>query len=582
MSRLNQVMNDKPKYIAIKEQRIEEIKQNLISKNLSLDQQYEINHQLFNEYKKFSIDSAIVYLLKNKDIAFRLNDMEKKNETAIYLALLYSKIGLYIETNDLLNGIDRNTLSERLIPAYYETYVEFYSHYGQNNKVGTLYALSGQYRDSMLLQYRDSILFAMDTLSFSYRLEMVSRQMLSNHNLDQKNNLLNLLEEAGQSPNRAYVAWLMGYMYHREIFEFQKKEYGEKSKMYYAISVISDVENSIRDNASMQSLALVFFDQGEITLANKFIFYAFEDALACNVNYRIMDVSTNYPIINALFQQQEKKQMRRLYWSLIGISLLLMIFLISIVLFFRQNRKLSSISRALSQANNELKELNVVKDKLFSVVAHDLRSPMVALMTLLKLVNTNKLDTEKQARLLKDVSIRVGNTFGLIDNLLRWAKSQMQGMVLLPTYFDVQKQSHTVTDTLQSFAFVKKITLNNHIGNHEVYADQDMFTVVVRNLTTNAIKYTSANGTVTLDSELSDNMLIVSVKDTGTGMTQEIQDKLFKLSETQSQNGTNNETGTGLGLVLCADFVKANGGNIWFTSCKGEGSTFFFSLPVKK
>jgi len=575
MSRLNQVMNDKPKYIAIKEQRIKEIKQKLTSKNLSFDQQYEINHQLFDEYQKYSTDSAIVYILKNTDIAFKLNDLDKKNETAIYLALLYSKVGLYIETNDLLNGIDRNTLSERLIPVYYETYVGFYSHYGQNNKVGTLYALSGQYRDSMLLQYRDSILFAMDTLSFSYRLEMVSRQMLSNHNLDQTNNLLNLLEEAGQSPNRAYVAWLMGYMYHREIFEFQKKEYGEKSKMYYAISVISDVENSIRDNASMQSLALVFFDQGEITLANKFIFYAFEDALACNINYRIMDVSTNYPIINALFQQQEKKQMSRLYSSLIGISLLLMIFLVSIVLFFRQNRKLSSISRALSQANTELKELNVVKDKLFSVVAHDLRSPMVALMTLLKLVNTNKLDSEKQARLLKDVSIRVGNTFGLIDNLLRWAKSQMQGMVFSPTYFDVQKLSLTVTETLQSFAYGKKITLKNQIGNHEVYADHDMFTVVVRNLTTNAIKYTSANGTVTLDSELSNNMLIVSVKDTGTGMTQEIQNRLFKLSETHSQNGTNNETGTGLGLVLCADFVKANGGNIWFTSVKEKDQLSF-------
>ena len=580
MIRLDQVIKDKAIYIAIKEHKIEEIKQNLTLENPSLVKKYELYLQLFQEYQKFNVDSAIVYIHKNMEIAYQINDLEKMNESAIYLALVYSKIGLFIETNELLSNIDRGTLSERLIPIYWETYVEFYSHYGQRNKGGTLYALSGQYRDSLLLQYRDSILYAKDPLSFSYRLEIASRQMLSNWNLDQEQNLLNLLEEAGQGPDRAYVAWLLGYMYHREIFEFQRKEYYERSKKYYAISVISDVENSIRDNASLQSLALVFFDLGELSMANKFIYFAFEDALSCNIIYRIMDVSSNYPIINALFQEEEKKQMNRLYFSLIGISLLLMVLLISIFLFFRQNRKLSNISRALSQANSDLKEINVVKDKLFSVVAHDLRSPMVALMSLLKLVNTNKLDAEKQARLFKDVSIRVSNTFSLLDNLLRWAKSQMQGMILSPTIFDVQEQSLSVTDTLQSVAAAKKITLENRIEKHQVFADLDMFIVVVRNLTSNAIKYTSLNGTITLESELKDNMLTVSVKDTGTGMTQEVQDRLFKLSETKSQSGTNNETGTGLGLVLCADFVKANGGQIWFSSKQNEGSTFFFSLPV--
>ena len=581
MMKLNQVMNDKERYVAIKEQNIEKIKQTLTAKNLSLNQKYEINHQIFKEYHKFGTDSAIVYMLKNREIAIELNDPEKINETAIYLALVYSKLGLYIETYELLNGINRNTLSDRLIPVYYETYVEFLSHYELNSKIGTFFALSGQYRDTMLLQYRDSILFSMDTLSFQYHLEMVSRKMFSNHNLDQEEALLNLLEEAGQSPDKAYVAWLLGYMYHREVFEFHRKEYGKISKKYYIISVISDVKNCIRDNASMQSLALVFFDQNEIALANKFIYYAFEDALACNVHFRILDISTNYPIINELFQQQEKKQMIRLYTSLIAISLFLIILMISLLLFLRQNRKLSLLSRALSHANNNLKELNFVKDKLFSVVAHDLRSPMVALMTMLKLFNTDKLDTEKQARLLRDVSTRVGNTFGLLDNLLRWAKSQMQGMAPSLAFFDIQEESHAVTDTLQSFATVKKIALENHIGKHQVYADRDMLAVVIRNLITNAIKYTSANGTVILNSELKDNMLIVSVEDTGTGMSQEVQEKLFKLSETQSQSGTNNETGTGLGLVLCADLVKANGGNIWFTSVQGEGSTFFFSVPVK-
>jgi len=146
----------------------------------------------------------------------------------------------------------------------------------------------------------------------------------------------------------------------------------------------------------------------------------------------------------------------------------------------------------------------------------------------------------------------------------------------------VQNEINDVMNGLQEIAAVKMIALNNSAGKHEIYVDRDMFSIVMRNLATNALKYTSTGGEVTINSELSDNMLVVSVKDTGTGMPQEVQDKLFNLSETKSRRGTNNESGTGLGLVLCADFVKANGGCIWFTSVPGEGSTFFFSVPTRK
>lgn len=572
MIKLNQVMNDKEKYIAYKEQKISKIKQILTDENISLYQKYEINKDLFNEYYKYSTDSAIVYMQNNRNIAFELNDIDKINESTLYLSLLYSTVGMYIQTHELLYGIDKNTLSESLLPIYYEIFAEFYSHYGQSNKVGAFYALSGQYRDSML--------FALDTLSFQYRLESASRKMFTYYDLEQKENLLNLLEEAGNLKVKSHVAWLLGYMYHREIFEFRRTEYWDLSKKYYAMAVINDVENCVRDHASMQSLALVFFGQGEIALANKFIYSAFEDALACNVRFRIMDASTNYPLINDIFHQQEKKQISRLIWSLAAISFLFIVVIIFFLLFFRQNRKLSRTSRDLLQANNELEELHIVKNKFFSIVAHDLRSPVSSLVSVLELSNNELLDPKMQSKLLKDVTKRVNDVYGLLDNLLHWSKSQMQGMAPKPVFFDVQKESSAVTDTLHEIITFKGISLINNVEQQQVYADHDMFSVVIRNLVTNAIKYTGKGGSITLESELSDNMLNISVKDTGTGMSPEVQNKLFKLSETKSQSGTLNEKGTGLGLILCADFVKANGGKIWFNSKKGEGSTFFFSVPV--
>jgi signal transduction histidine kinase len=126
----------------------------------------------------------------------------------------------------------------------------------------------------------------------------------------------------------------------------------------------------------------------------------------------------------------------------------------------------------------------------------------------------------------------------------------------------------------------KQITLINHIEKQQVYVDRDMLTVLIRNLTTNALKFTHANGSVTLASELKGNMLIISVKDTGTGMPDNVRDQLFKFSQTESRRGTNNENGTGLGLVLCANFAKAIGGEIWFTTELDKGSTFFFSIPL--
>ena len=261
--------------------------------------------------------------------------------------------------------------------------------------------------------------------------------------------------------------------------------------------------------------------------------------------------------------------------------------IIAAIFLRRQYNEIDSLRRDAEnmyeqtiEKNKELEKLHTVKDKLFTVVAHDLRGPIGSMSSMLKFSLVEKIDTDTQSKMLIDLSRRVEDVYELIDNLLCWAKNQMKGMVTTPVYFDAQETTQAVVNNLHKIVSDKKVILNNLVKNQKIFADHDMFTVVVRNLTTNALKYTSAGGEITLSSEISDNMLVVSVRDTGTGMTQEAQKKLFILSETKSTLGTNNESGAGLGLVLCAEFVQANGGRIWFSSIEGEGSTFYFSVPL--
>ncbi len=313
------------------------------------------------------------------------------------------------------------------------------------------------------------------------------------------------------------------------------------------------------------------------SLTNFKAFYHLADSLAKDRNSNEVGRMKNWYEIeqkekeNQMLQQEQQKQ-HKLIYSLIG-TLVLILVLIALIayLYWRTAKK-----------NSELKKLHEVKDKLFSIVAHDLRSPIGALMSMLRLINGDNMDAQTQSELLKGISNRIDDTYGLLDNLLCWTKSQMQGISPLPVYFDVQTESLPITDSLQGTATEKQIVLSNIIEKQQVYADKDMFAVVIRNLTTNALKYTFTGGEVTLSSKLSDNnMLVISVQDTGTGMTQEVQERLFKLAETKSKRGTNNESGTGLGLVLCADFIRTNGGSIWFETQQGKGTTFFFTLPCK-
>jgi PAS domain S-box-containing protein len=232
------------------------------------------------------------------------------------------------------------------------------------------------------------------------------------------------------------------------------------------------------------------------------------------------------------------------------------------------------------QAEHKLQELNELKDRLFSIISHDLRSPLVSLMNILNMANAGNVSDEEFKSILPTLSKNIGYTSGLVENLLHWSKSQLAGTVINQVHFDIRGYVVDIINSFGKAANDKGISLQNNITSPtRVYADTDMVKAVLRNLISNAIKFCSRGDKITLSAEIISNKATIWVTDTGVGITPENIDKLFGTSNFTTR-GTTNEQGTGLGLLLCKDFVEKNGGSIGVESKQGEGSRFYFTLSV--
>ncbi len=233
--------------------------------------------------------------------------------------------------------------------------------------------------------------------------------------------------------------------------------------------------------------------------------------------------------------------------------------------------------------NQQLQHLLTEKDKFFSIIAHDLKSPMTGLLSLSKMfaddVETlNIKELQNVASMMHKSSERL---YALMENLLQWALMQQGVMEFSPRAHSLQELVHAGIDPLRSVSEQKQITLQSRIPDDlVVLADAQMITTVVRNLVSNALKYTESGGSVNITATPDQGMVRISVQDSGMGMDQPTQDRIFSLDRKASRPGTQRETGTGLGLVLCKQFIEQHGGKIWVESELGKGTTVFFTLPV--
>ncbi len=230
---------------------------------------------------------------------------------------------------------------------------------------------------------------------------------------------------------------------------------------------------------------------------------------------------------------------------------------------------------------NELEELNRVKDRLFSVISHDFRSPLASLRSFFNLLKVQNLETNQIQNILQKIDIQLATTTDFLDNILFWTKSQMNGLQLNSKNLLLKNIINNVTNLLMYNLQEKNIEIENNIAeNNAVFADSNTLHLVLRNLIGNAIKFTPQNGIIKLHSKIENNMVHIAIEDNGIGITADDKTKLFQMGK-YSKRGTDQETGHGFGLWICKDFIEKNNGTIWVESQINQGSTFWFTLPLE-
>lgn len=286
-------------------------------------------------------------------------------------------------------------------------------------------------------------------------------------------------------------------------------------------------------------------------------------------------------------QKKEAKQNLFLIIAIIVLSTLgLLIFLLTKQSKTRKtfNKQLQIKTTALEKRENELNLINATKDKLFSIIGHDLRGPINALGSVLGLVKNNEITVAEFFDFTPKLKNDVDAISFTLNNLLSWGRSQMSGSVTNPSHINLFELINNNENFLRELTYNKSIHIKNYVSEKSiVWADKNQIDLLIRNLLSNAIKFTNDKGIITISSKEEKNYIEIVITDNGVGMSEEVKNRLFSFDNILvTTYGTANEKGTGLGLPLCKEMVENNNGKIWVESKINKGSSFYFRLPINK
>ncbi len=271
-------------------------------------------------------------------------------------------------------------------------------------------------------------------------------------------------------------------------------------------------------------------------------------------------------------------------WFIASVVFLVLIFLFLIFYLITRQQYSKSLKAEVEKRTLQLQNANNEKDKFFSIIAHDLRSPFNAIIGFSEILNTDYDSyTEEEKKLfISNIHEASENTYKLIEKLLDWSRAKTGRLKYEPSMIDLSLIGTSMTHTYRNAANKKDIVIKSLIGYHsKVYADKNLLETIFRNLISNAIKYTNPGGEIILTAKKEDEMTRISIRDTGTGMDHDTVKSLFYIDKKSSTPGTQDERGTGLGLLVVKEFVETNGGTIKVESELGKGSEFSFTVPSK-
>ena len=238
----------------------------------------------------------------------------------------------------------------------------------------------------------------------------------------------------------------------------------------------------------------------------------------------------------------------------------------------------------LKKVKENLKEEKDARDKFFSIISHDLHSSFGIILSFVQLLasNRNNLSDQEILEFLGDIGSTTKNSLELLENLLEWARSQNGRISFNPVKINLEKLVHEILKSSGNVAGNKKIQITSTVNSQSVVADRNMLLLIVRNLVSNAIKFTPVGGQISIFSDKLNSAVKISVVDNGVGIEQNKMEQLFKIDHKVSTPGTQNELGNGLGLILCKEFVQQHGGEIGIDSSPGRGTTVWFTIPLKE
>lgn len=341
--KLDFAIEHKADYASLKDKRTSKIRKALKEKN-TLKVQYLLNQQLYTEYRKYKIDSALYFITRNVKLSHSLDDDSYKTDAVLQLANLYSASGRFLESEKLLKSIQTKTLSKNQKKNYFEFYIEFFEQYATNNP--------SKYYTKQIDIYRDSLLSVLDVQSSEYKVNLALRSINNGDYRGAKKDLEDLFySEELKKSQYAMCAYLLGNISMRD------KKY-EDGINYFTLAAITDIETATKDQGAIQNLAIYNYYNDKIDLAYKYAKSALEDAVFCNVKFRTLMMSEFYSIINAAYQKKAEKNKKQLQIYIVSVSVLSGFLIVLFFYIYRQMRRLSKIKKELSESAQELQKLN--------------------------------------------------------------------------------------------------------------------------------------------------------------------------------------------------------------------------------